>query len=248
MYYSHKAKSLKNNEWVFGTFFSREESDGSLHHYIISAGEPKEDRSIKMEEVSLKSVKTGTDFYDKNGNQIFSGDFVRFYFDPNDESQYDLGLVYFSIADSSFYLLSSLTGNMESMWQIETYEIVGNVLDNREMKKEITLDSDGNVNLQLTERYIKVLDSYQKDLSEPKNFFLFMRDVSEFCALARLTDLYKEGSNVMLDDLTECRSFDECFQLMLQLCENEKVGKDMSVPILILPIIFKKIRNGYPFR
>ena len=131
---------------------------------------------------------------------------------------------------------------MEKLWNIEKYEIVGNVDDNPEMSDRIVLDSDGKVRKQLIARFIRILDTYQPDFEEMSSFLYFLFLLHDFSVLAEKTDIYRDTKEE-ISILAKDHSPDECINKMLKMCCGSDYDTCIEAPIVMVPIILEKLRE-----
>ena len=112
-----RGKRADNGEWVYGYFAKLSATEG----YILTRNMDW----FSTSKVDISSIGQYTGLKDRNGKEIYEGDFVR-YIDANDEPK--TSEVRF--VDAAF---SPLT---EIMWMGDAdCEVVGNKFDNPEMMK-----------------------------------------------------------------------------------------------------------------
>lgn len=121
-----RGKSLKDGEWFFGNLFVKD----TIGHTHIST--PKRGCLI----IDPNTVGQFTGLHDKNGDEIYEGDILRFGNSPSDvcEVEWDESVAAFCIR---FYFERNLGSRPLGEWVIceRSVEIIGNIHDNPELLK-----------------------------------------------------------------------------------------------------------------
>lgn len=135
-----KAKSLKNNQWIFGDLVNH-----ATRHYILTDRERNKIHSI-CESVDSDTVCQFTGFTDKNDNEIYEGDILRsdeypFSCMEDDARDNYFGIIEWSDEEAMFLLTcvknpkSAVRGISDgisddvSQEKLKNFEVVGNIHD-----------------------------------------------------------------------------------------------------------------------
>ena len=134
-----RGKRKDNGEWVEGHNIMCVQ-DGRV--FIVPTGTKidsyrEEDNALFMAtfyyEVIPETVGQYTGLTDKNGKKIFEGDIVRHYNNQDDPEKFDVGCIYFDVANYCFVRNSGhYTGPFKLSGEC-IYEVIGNVTDNPEL-------------------------------------------------------------------------------------------------------------------
>ena len=114
-------------EWLYGDLEYRRATGVAVIHTYNEDGTYN-----RQEEVNPDTVGQFTGLYDKNGKEIYEGDFVRYHMHERDihESEYQTGLVEFG--GGRFYADLDCS-TLYFCGDSEDYEVIGNKWDNPEL-------------------------------------------------------------------------------------------------------------------
>lgn len=137
--YTRKAKRVDNGEWIAGYYVYVDYLD--KHYILASCKEPLGVNSfvaMKEYEVDPTTICEPTGLTDKNGNEIWENDIVRYYDDLAKMNKEDL--VKWNETHSSFVRLHKSQMGLQYLYIDECIanrcEVIGNVFDNADLLKE----------------------------------------------------------------------------------------------------------------
>ena len=133
-----RGKRLDNEEWVYGDLLQIVGGfviyHGSHTDSTLIEDRPNLAVELYMNEVSPVHTDTVGQFtgrHDVNGKEIYEGDIVK------NESAGFFGVIKFK--DSAFIIdIDKIKGTLFACLQTDSLEVVGNIHDNPELKKECT--------------------------------------------------------------------------------------------------------------
>lgn len=122
--YKFRAKSVKTNEWVYGSLL-RDEIQKK--YYIV------DNESGVGKEVDENTIGQYTSLKDKNGVKIYKGDILKYSDEDTAIVVFNEKYSYFMVKPiQDFYFDSDVLGHTIEYNQVE---VIGNVVDNRELLK-----------------------------------------------------------------------------------------------------------------
>ena len=120
-----RAKSVKTNEWVYGSLL-RDEIQKK--YYIV------DNESGVGKEVDENTIGQYTSLKDKNGVKIYNGDILKYSDEDTAIVVFNEKYSYFMVKPiQDFYFDSDVLGHTIEYNQVE---VIGNVVDNRELLKD----------------------------------------------------------------------------------------------------------------
>lgn len=120
-----RAKSVKTNEWVYGSLL-RDEIQKK--YYIV------DNESGVGKEVDENTIGQYTSLKDKNGVKIYKGDILKYSDEDTAIVVFNEKYSYFMVKPiQDFYFDSDVLGHTIEYNQVE---VIGNVVDNRELLKD----------------------------------------------------------------------------------------------------------------
>ena len=123
--YKFRAKSVKTNEWVYGSLL-RDEIQKK--YYIV------DNESGVGKEVDENTIGQYTSLKDKNGVKIYKGDILKYSDEDTAIVVFNEKYSYFMVKPiQDFYFDSDVLGHTIEYNQVE---VIGNVVDNRELLKD----------------------------------------------------------------------------------------------------------------
>lgn len=122
--YLFRGKRVDNGEWVYGYYVK-----GATRHCVL-----KSLAQSHIYDVIPESVGQYIGFKDKNGNKIFEGDVVEFL--DIDKFKWKGVVVYQK--ECSLYIVKANSGWEFAFYDIfeERVEVIGNIIDNKELLGE----------------------------------------------------------------------------------------------------------------
>lgn len=123
--YKFRAKSVKTNEWVYGSLL-RDEIQKK--YYIV------DNESGVGKEVDENTIGQYTSLKDKNGVKIYKGDILKYSDEDTAIVVFNEKYSYFMVKPiQDFYFDSDVLGHTIEYNQVE---VIGNIVDNRELLKD----------------------------------------------------------------------------------------------------------------
>ena len=120
-----RAKSVKTNEWVYGSLL-RDEIQKK--YYIV------DNESGVGKEVDENTIGQYTSLKDKNGVKIYKGDILKYSDEDTAIVVFNEKYSYFMVKPiQDFYFDSDVLGHTIEYNQVE---VIGNIVDNRELLKD----------------------------------------------------------------------------------------------------------------
>lgn len=124
-----RGKRLDNGEWVEGAYCSNVCDDSFTPMIEMPC-------IVELEfgfwyEVNPDTVSQYTGLCDKNGKKVFGGDIVRHYNRLDDDTAYDIGLIYYDATQCRFKRTAA--PGEARVGEHCRYEVIGNVYDNPEL-------------------------------------------------------------------------------------------------------------------
>lgn len=128
-----KAKRIDNGEWIEGYYQKRHDFLGNEEHLIFYAdGHTVWDHA----EVSSGTLCQFTKLCDKNGNKIWENDILMAHLDES----YSEDMTYETVEWNAAGWVGRETGSTDRQYldefDLEHFEVVGNVFDNKELLQE----------------------------------------------------------------------------------------------------------------
>lgn len=128
-----KAKRIDNGEWVEGYYQRRYYFLGNEEHLIFHADSYK---VWEYAEIDLETLCQFTGLCDKNGNRIWENDILMAHLDEFYPEDTTYEIVEWGVAG----LVGNETGSVDREYlgefDLEHYEVVGNIFDNKELLQE----------------------------------------------------------------------------------------------------------------
>nr|DAV96699.1 MAG TPA: YopX protein [Caudoviricetes sp.] len=128
-----KAKRIDNGEWVEGYYQRRYYFLGNEEHLIFHADSYK---VWEYAEIDPETLCQFTGLCDKNGNRIWENDILMAHLDEFYPEDTTYEIVEWGVAG----LVGNETGSVDREYlgefDLEHYEVVGNIFDNKELLQE----------------------------------------------------------------------------------------------------------------
>lgn len=128
-----KAKRINNGEWVEGYYQRRYYFLGNEEHLIFHADSYK---VWEYAEIDPETLCQFTGLCDKNGNRIWENDILMAHLDEFYPEDTTYEIVEWGVAG----LVGNETGSVDREYlgefDLEHYEVVGNIFDNKELLQE----------------------------------------------------------------------------------------------------------------
>lgn len=127
-----KAKRIDNGEWVEGYYQKKNDFLGK-RHLILHA-----DNYVKWEcvEIDPETLCQFTGLCDKNGNRIWENDILMAHLDESYPEDVTYETVEWNVAGWVTREASSTDRQYLDKFDLEHYEVVGNIFDNPELLQE----------------------------------------------------------------------------------------------------------------
>ena len=127
-----KAKRIDNGEWVEGCYVT---SDGKsficmdiVEHYCVIA--------LRWFEIDPETLCQFTGLCDKNGNRIWENDILMAHLDESYPEDATYEAVEWGVAGWVAHEANSIDRQYIDEFDLEHYEVVGNIFDNKELLQE----------------------------------------------------------------------------------------------------------------
>jgi uncharacterized phage protein (TIGR01671 family) len=137
-----KAKQIDNGEWIEGSLIDLDIDSG--YCYIV---QPYKKASIlpiiflitdRMKLVDPETLCQFTGLYDKNGNKIWENDILMAHLDESYPEDATYETVEWGVAGWVAHEANSIDRQYLDEFDLEHYEVVGNIFDNKELLQEET--------------------------------------------------------------------------------------------------------------
>lgn len=116
--------------WVYGYYWSNELGN----HFIRRTVDNRKNICVEDVEVMQETISQYTGLCDKNGKKVFAGDIVKIHFGEDfaedSISVVEWGNFAWNIRENGFH-----SGDFISEFNMNTVEVIGNILDNPELLK-----------------------------------------------------------------------------------------------------------------
>ena len=135
-----KAKQIDNGEWIEGSLIDLDIDSG--YCYIV---QPYKKASIlpiiflitdRMKLVDPETLCQFTGLYDKNGKKIWENDILMAHLDESYPEDATYETVEWGIAGWAVHETGSVDREYLDEFDLEHYEVVGNIFDNKELLQE----------------------------------------------------------------------------------------------------------------
>ena len=137
-----KAKQIDNGEWIEGSLIDLDIDSG--YCYIV---QPYKKASIlpiiflitdRMKLVDPETLCQFTGLYDKNGNKIWENDILMAHLDESYPEDATYETVEWGVAGWVAHEANSIDRQYLDEFDLEHYEVVGNIFDNKKLLQEET--------------------------------------------------------------------------------------------------------------
>ena len=137
-----KAKQIDNGEWIEGSLIDLDIDSG--YCYIV---QPYKKASIlpiiflitdRMKLVDPETLCQFTGLYDKNGNKIWENDILMAHLDESYPEDATYETVEWGVTGWVAHEANSIDRQYLDEFDLEHYEVVGNIFDNKELLQEET--------------------------------------------------------------------------------------------------------------
>lgn len=135
-----KAKQIDNGEWIEGSLIDLDIDSG--YCYIV---QPYKKASIlpiiflitdRMKLVDPETLCQFTGLYDKNGNKIWENDILMAHLDKSYPEDVTYETIEWGVAGWVAHEANSIDRQYLDEFDLEHYEVVGNIFDNKELLQE----------------------------------------------------------------------------------------------------------------
>lgn len=136
-----RGKNLYNNEWIFGDLIQYESGEMAIFSKKLSQYGCEATEMFNRSKVETTTVGQFTGLFDKNGNEIYEGDIVKFHFmtsSPSTTKLFPTAKFFGEIITNKYNQWAIFSDGMEIHIEnaIKHGEIAGNIYDNPELIKE----------------------------------------------------------------------------------------------------------------
>lgn len=128
-----KAKRIDNGEWVEGYYQKRYCLSDNEESLIFHADSYK---AWEYAEVDPENLCQFTGLYDKNGNKIWENDILMAHLDKSYPEDVTYETIEWGVAGWVAHEANSIDRQYLDEFDLEHYEAVGNIFDNKELLQE----------------------------------------------------------------------------------------------------------------
>lgn len=128
-----KAKRIDSGEWVEGYYQKRYSFLGNEEHLIFHADSYK---VWKYAEIDPETLCQFTGLCDKNGKKIWENDILMAHLDESYPEDATYEAVEWGVAGWVAHEANSIDRQYIDEFDLEHYEVVGNIFDNKELLQE----------------------------------------------------------------------------------------------------------------
>lgn len=128
-----KAKSVEYGKWLEGYYLKKYDFLGKEVHFIFLEYRPNAWRCI---EVNPDTICQFTGLCDKNGNKIWENDILKAHLDESYPEDATYETVEWGVAGWVGHETGSTDKEYLDEFDLEHYEVVGNIFDNKELLQE----------------------------------------------------------------------------------------------------------------
>ncbi len=128
-----KAKRIDNGEWVEGYYLKRYDLLGNEEHLIFHADSYK---VWEYAEIDPKTLCQSTGLTDKNGKRIWEKDILMAHLDESYPEDVTYETVEWGAAGWVTHEANSVDRQYLDEFDLEHFEVVGNIFDNKELLQE----------------------------------------------------------------------------------------------------------------
>lgn len=128
-----KAKRIEDDEWIEGYYQKRHNFLGNEEHLIFHV----DGRTVwEYTEIVPETLCQFTGLCDKNGNRIWENDILMTHLDESYPEDATYETVEWGVAGLVAHEIGSMDRKYIDKFDLEHYEVVGNIFDNKELLQE----------------------------------------------------------------------------------------------------------------
>lgn len=128
-----KAKRIKDGKWIEGYYQKRYDLLGNEEHLIFHADSYK---VWEYADIVPETLCQFTGLCDKNGNRIYENDILMAHLDESYPEDATYETVEWGVAGWVTHEANSIDRQYIDEFDLEHYEVVGNIFDNKELLQE----------------------------------------------------------------------------------------------------------------